>query len=172
MASSSHDDDLDYRLVLEEPVYLIKPAADAGAPAPPETAAPPEKVAAAETTAPPETAAAAANMLAAHADHRWIAGCERCRNVLMRLCRSAGFTPDIAVTTDDTAAAQALVAAGLGVTLLPGLALRAFRHPGVTATELPGIRRQVFAIAYGGSSQPTATTALLEALTSTAARFQ
>ena len=79
--------------------------------------------------------------------------------MLHRLCRAAGFSPDIAVTTDDYVAAQALVAAGLGIAILPGLALRAVRHPGITATELPGIRRQILAVTYGGPADRPAATA-------------
>src|SRR6266700_2467920 len=45
---------------------------------------------------PASTSAAAASILAAYEGHRWIAGCERCQDVLLRLCRSAGFSPDIA----------------------------------------------------------------------------
>jgi DNA-binding transcriptional LysR family regulator len=158
--------DLHYRPVLDEPVYLITPTAN---PRPPSAIphAPP-----ARALGPPGRAQAAANMLADYAGHRWIAGCERCQDFLLRLCRSAGFSPDIAVTTDDYAAAQALVAAGLGVAILPGLALRAMRHPGVTATKIPGSTRQVLAITYGVPPEPLAATALLAALASAAAMFQ
>ncbi len=110
-------------------------------------------------------------MLADYAGHRWIAGCERCQDVLIGLCRSAGFSPDIAVTTDDYVAAQALVAAGLGTAILPGLALRALRHPGVAATELPGTRRQVLAATYGGPPERAAASALLTALARAASHY-
>ena len=59
---------------------------------------------------------------------------------------------------------QALVAAGLGVTTIPGLALRAHRAAGVVASELPGSPRHVYAATYGEPPDPPATTALLEAL--------
>lgn len=73
--------------------------------------------------------------------------------------------------TDDYAAAQALVAAGLGAAILPGLALRALRHPGVTATELPGTRRHVLAATYGGPPERAAASALLSALGRAAAHY-
>lgn len=92
---------------------------------------------------------------------RWIGGCERCRAHLLRACDRAGFTPDVRITTDDYVAAQSFVAAGLGVTILPGLALAAHRHPGVRATVLPGDTRQVFAAVYGQPPDPPATAALL-----------
>ena len=78
--------------------------------------------------------------------------------------RRAGFTPRIAFTTDDFVAAQALVTAGLGVTLLPGLALRAARNPGVRTARLRGTRRGVVAVRYGEPPDPPATTVLTDAL--------
>ena len=102
--------------------------------------------------------------LARLAEHRWIAGCDRCREHLLQQCASAGFTPRIAFTTDDFVAAQALVTAGLGVTLLPGLALRAARNPGVRTARLRGTRRCVVAVRYGEPPDPPATAVLLDAL--------
>uniref|UniRef100_UPI0009F4A593 LysR family transcriptional regulator n=1 Tax=Cellulosimicrobium cellulans TaxID=1710 RepID=UPI0009F4A593 len=80
------------------------------------------------------------------ADADWIAGCERCRADLVARCERAGFTPRVAFETDDYVAVQALVAAGAGVSVLPGLALRAHRHPGVAVTRLPGAGRRVLAV--------------------------
>ena len=125
------------RLLLDEPVHLVTRRADA---------------------------ADGSADLVAHAGRRWIAGCERCRGYLLRQCALAGFTPKIAFTTDDYVAVQALVAAGLGVTTLPGLCLRAARHPGVQATPLPGARRHVFAMTYGEPPDPPATARLIEVL--------
>jgi DNA-binding transcriptional LysR family regulator len=107
--------------------------------------------------------------LAAHANSPWIAGCERCRGHLIWLCQHAGFSPKIAFTTDDHVAAQALVAAGLGVTILPGLAIHAARHPGIHAQPLPGAWRQVFAVTYGQAPDPRAVDHLLDILTLAAA---
>jgi DNA-binding transcriptional LysR family regulator len=59
---------------------------------------------------------------------------------------------------------QALVAAGLGVATLPGLALQAHRAEGVVAEELPGSRRHVYAATYGEPPDPPAVAALLAAL--------
>ncbi len=95
---------------------------------------------------------------------RWIAGCERCRSYLIRQCEAAGFTPKIAFTTDDYVAVQALVAAGLGVTTLPGLCLRAARHPGLSTVPLPGARRHVFAMTYGQPPDPATTVKLIDVL--------
>ena len=102
--------------------------------------------------------------LARLSGQRGIAGCDRCRSHLLRQCATAGFTPRIAFTTDDFVAAQALVTAGLGVTLLPGLALRAARNPGVRTAKLRGTRRSVVAVRYGEAPDPPATALLLDAL--------
>ena len=125
------------RLLLDEPVHLVTPA-QAGGERPAE--------------------------LAGYARHRWIAGCDRCRANLLRQCARAGFTPKIAFTTDDYVAVQALVAAGLGVSTLPGLCLRAARHPGIRAVPLPGARRFVYAVRYGDPPDPPAVNLLIDVL--------
>ncbi|MFG1942135.1 LysR family transcriptional regulator [Nonomuraea sp. NPDC048826] len=102
--------------------------------------------------------------LAAHAGASWIAGCDRCRSHLLDMCDKAGFEPRISFTSDDIVAVQALVAAGIGITVLPGLALRAHRHPAVTARRIPGSTRHVYAAVYGAPPHPPATGALLAAL--------
>jgi DNA-binding transcriptional LysR family regulator len=96
-------------------------------------------------------------------DATWIAGCERCRSHLLSVCEDAGFEPRIGYSSDDMVLMQALVAAGFGVTTMPGLALRAHRAEGIVATELPA-RRHVYAATYGEPPDPPATAALLAAL--------
>ena len=64
---------------------------------------------------------------------------------------------------------QALVAAGLGVTTIPGLALRAHRAEGIVASELPDQPRRVYAATYGEPPDPPATVAVLAALAQAAA---
>jgi DNA-binding transcriptional LysR family regulator len=107
--------------------------------------------------------------LTEHADTPWIAGCERCRTHLVDMCEHAGFSPRLAYTTDDMVVMQSLVAAGMGVTTIPGLALRAHRHPAITATRLPVPPRQIYAATYGDPPDPPATAALVAALTQAAA---
>ena len=102
--------------------------------------------------------------LATLRDATWIAGCERCRSHLLSLCADAGFEPRIGYSSDDMVVMQALVAAGLGVTTLPGLALRAHRIDGIVATELPDSQRHIYAATYGKPPDPPATTAILAAL--------
>lgn len=62
--------------------------------------------------------------LADLAGERWIAGCPRCRGHLLELCDAAGFAPRIAVETDNFVAVEEMVASGLGVAVLPGLAVQ------------------------------------------------
>jgi DNA-binding transcriptional LysR family regulator len=102
--------------------------------------------------------------LAGMRDATWIAGCDRCRSHLLSLCADQGFEPRIGYTSDDMVVMQTLVAAELGVTTIPGLALRAHRLTGITATELPGSRRPVYAATYGQPPDPPATATLLAAL--------
>jgi molybdate transport repressor ModE-like protein len=106
--------------------------------------------------------------LTAYADTPWIAGCDRCRMHLLELCAAAGFEPRISFTTDDFVAVQAMVAAGLGVTTLPGLTLTAALHPRVCAVPLPNSPRHVSAATYGEPPDPPATAALLDALSAAA----
>jgi len=142
-------DDLREQVLLSEAVYLIMPDTAVSGGEPP--------LAEAVTELWPAD-------LARLSSQRWIAGCDRCRSHLLRQCATAGFTPRIAFTTDDFVAAQALVTAGLGVTLLPGLALRAARNPGVRTAKLRGTRRSVVAVRYGEAPDPPATALLLDAL--------
>ena len=148
------------RCLLDEPVYLLTRT-----PVPRARAAPDGAKAGGE----PLTAAATLPALADYAGGRWIAGCEQCSGVLVSLCAQAGFSPDIAVRTDDYLAVQALVAAGFGTAVLPGLAVRSSRHPGVVATELPGTRRQVLAATYGTAATGSASDRLIEALAAASA---
>jgi DNA-binding transcriptional LysR family regulator len=107
--------------------------------------------------------------LAALRDVTWVAGCERCSSHLLSLCADAGFEPRIGFRSDDMVVMQELVAAGLGVTTIPGLALAAHRAEGIVATRLPGSQRRIYAATYGDPPDPPATEALLSALAESAA---
>ena len=102
--------------------------------------------------------------LANHRDSAWIGGCQRCRQELISVCRQERFTPRIEFFSDDMVVVQALVAAGIGVTTLPGLALEAHRRADVHTTELTGYPRQIYAVTYGEPPDPPATTALIQAI--------
>jgi DNA-binding transcriptional LysR family regulator len=149
------DANLREQLLLDEPVHLIAPA----------TARTEE-----DLSLPPATITEIRPAdLSRFSGQRWIAGCDRCREHLLQQCAAAGFTPKIAFTTDDFVAVQAMVAAGLGLALLPSLTLRAARNPGVRTVRLRGTRRSVIAVRYGEPPDPPATALLLEVLRSAAA---
>jgi DNA-binding transcriptional LysR family regulator len=99
-----------------------------------------------------------------HRESAWIGGCERCRAELNAMCLQSGFAPHIAYVSDDMVVMQALVAAGMGVTTLPGLALQAHRAPGVEVTELADFPRRIYAATYGDPPDPPATAALIQAI--------
>ncbi|HEY3199644.1 MAG TPA: LysR family transcriptional regulator [Actinomycetes bacterium] len=103
-----------------------------------------------------------------HRDSAWVGGCERCRAATIRACERAGFSPRIAHYCDDTVIVQSLVAAGMAVAIINGLALRGHRAPGIHTTKLTGTARQIYAATYGDPPDPPATTALIEILASLA----
>jgi DNA-binding transcriptional LysR family regulator len=102
--------------------------------------------------------------IANHRHSAWIGGCERCRDELITVCRQERFTPRIAFFSDDMVVVQALVAAGIGVATLPGLALQAHRVPDVHTTQLTSFPRQIYAVTYGEPPDPPATIALIQAI--------
>ncbi|WP_067825642.1 LysR family transcriptional regulator [Actinomadura kijaniata] len=87
-------------------------------------------------------------------DNEWPPG--NCREAMLRGCGAAGFTPDFVVEAHDYAAAVAFVAAGLGVTLVPGLALRAISTEGVVCrpVERPTPTRQVYVVVKDQPPRP------------------
>jgi len=105
-----------------------------------------------------------ATTLLEHQESPWIGGCERCRTHLQELCEHAGFTPTLASITDDSVVMQSMVAAGLGVTTIPGLALAAHHNPAVRAEPLAVSPRRIYAATYGSPPDPPATQVLVSAL--------
>jgi molybdate transport repressor ModE-like protein len=100
----------------------------------------------------------------------WIAGCERCRVHLLHVARDAGFEPPIAYATDDYVTVQALVAGGLGVTLLPSLALAAVRRDDIAVRAVAGEPgRTVEVVMPLAERHPPAVVAMLASLTEAAA---
>jgi DNA-binding transcriptional LysR family regulator len=94
--------------------------------------------------------------LAAFRDDDWMAGCERCRGYLVSACAQADFAPNIRFASDDYVAVQALIAVGHGVTMLPGLALAAHRHPDVEVTRVEGAVRSLRLLSLGRPPLPPA----------------
>jgi DNA-binding transcriptional LysR family regulator len=82
--------------------------------------------------------------------------------VFLRACHGAGFEPRVAFENDDYSAIQGFIAAGVGVALIPQLALQGVRDD-VVVCSLGGrapFRRVVVATLSGGSRSP-ATDAML-----------
>jgi DNA-binding transcriptional LysR family regulator len=95
----------------------------------------------------------------------WIAGCPTCRVAFSGACARAGFEPDIVCSTDDNMALQSLVAAGLGVTLVPHLVSSFLRHPRVVAMPVtPALRRHVVAYTWADLARVEAVRDTLAAL--------
>ncbi len=99
------------------------------------------------------------------AEEPWIAGCPRCRGQLVEACANAGFTPRIDFATDDYPAVIGLVRAGLGVAVLPQLAVESVRPTGVRAVRLePAVRREIVALTLPDLAPVPAVAATLEQL--------
>ncbi|MFF8877732.1 MULTISPECIES: LysR family transcriptional regulator [Streptomyces] len=95
----------------------------------------------------------------------WIAGCPRCRGQLVEVCEGAGFTPRIDFATDDYPAVVGLVGAGLGVAVLPQLAVESVRPRGVRTVALePEVRREIVALTLPDLAQVPAVAATLDEL--------
>ncbi|MEE1755807.1 LysR family transcriptional regulator [Streptomyces sp. SP18CS02] len=105
------------------------------------------------------------------ANERWIAGCARCRANFLHACAEEGFTPDIACTTDDNLMMQSLVAAGVGIAMVPSLVLSFLCHKKVTGRIVePHTRRQVYAYVLQDHLRIPATALMLEELVAAAER--
>ncbi|MEU8624403.1 LysR family transcriptional regulator [Streptomyces sp. NPDC048669] len=101
----------------------------------------------------------------------WIAGCPRCRRQLVEVCEESGFTPRIDFATDDYPAVIGLVGAGLGVAVLPALAIESVRPRGArTVTVEPAIEREIVALTLPDLARVPAVAATLDQLALAAAR--
>ncbi|MFI0984027.1 LysR family transcriptional regulator [Streptomyces exfoliatus] len=116
-------------------------------------------------------AEAASVGIAELAEESWIAGCPRCRRQLVDVCEEAGFTPRIDFATDDYPAVVGLVGAGLGVAVLPELAIESVRPKGArTVTVEPAVEREIVALTLPDLAQVPAVAATLDELTRAARR--
>jgi DNA-binding transcriptional LysR family regulator len=84
--------------------------------------------------------------------------------IVLHSCRGAGFEPRVVFGSDDYNAMQAFVAVGLGVAILPRLAL-VFLRPGLTRVALadPPVRR-IAAARLAASFRSAATASMLGVL--------
>jgi len=104
--------------------------------------------------------------LADLANADWIAGCPRCRGHLLAVCRAAGFEPSIRRETDNVIAVLGMVRSGLGIGLLPSIALASVGVPDgvrLLPTE-PASPRTVHVVTAEGAQRVPAVAAALAAL--------
>jgi DNA-binding transcriptional LysR family regulator len=110
------------------------------------------------------------------ADEAWIMGATgRCPDglILERACQAAGFEPRVAFQSDDYVAIQGFIAAGVGVCLIPDLALVAVRDD-IVIRPLAGRAptRHVIAATLAGGFVSPACAGMLEILSEVGAEFQ
>ncbi len=96
----------------------------------------------------------------------WIAGCPLCRGHLLAACDAVGVEPDIRLETDNAIAVLNLVASGLGVALLPRLALATAVPPlgAVVRATSPSSDRAIQVVTQLGARRVPAIAAVLDAV--------
>ncbi|HYY87758.1 MAG TPA: LysR substrate-binding domain-containing protein [Chloroflexota bacterium] len=107
------------------------------------------------------------------AKETWIGGTSdgAYARIVLHSCRAAGFEPQVVFGSDDYNAVQAFVAVGLGVAMLPRMAL-VFMRPGLARVALaePPVRR-IAAARLATSFRSAATASMLSVLQTTAQDF-
>jgi DNA-binding transcriptional LysR family regulator len=110
------------------------------------------------------------------ADEAWVQTSEAsaCARHVVRICRAAGFEPGVSFESDDYLTVQGLVAAGVGVALIPELALSQTVSYDIAVRELhpEGPVRHVVAATRGSGVSLPAAAAMLDILRDTARRYQ
>jgi DNA-binding transcriptional LysR family regulator len=100
-------------------------------------------------------------------EESWVqtSGSSPCARHVVRSCHAAGFEPRVAFESDDYQTVQGLVAAGVGVGLIPQLALSAVRPDIQIRTLHPsGPVRRVFAATRRGAPVTPAVATMLDTL--------
>lgn len=112
--------------------------------------------------------------LADLAGEAWIGGHvgSECNRLMSHACARVGYEPRIAFETDDYAAMQGLVAAGVGVSLIAELGLATVRDD-VVVRDLGGETpvRQVFAATRAAGYRYPAAQAMVEIVSDVASRY-
>jgi DNA-binding transcriptional LysR family regulator len=102
-------------------------------------------------------------------DASWIQGTSSAScpdtSIFLRACRESGFEPHIAFQSDDYVAIQGFIAAGVGVALIPDLALVSARED-IAIRVLAGMApsRRILAATLAGASRGPAAAAMIEIL--------
>ena len=96
-----------------------------------------------------------------------------CARHVVRSCHAAGFEPNVAFESDDYQTVQGLVAAGVGVALIPELALSTVREDiAIRALSPAPPVRQVIAAAPAGARLVPAAPAMLGVLEEVARDYE
>ena len=141
--------DLDRVLVLAEPMYLAIRADD--------------ELAAHETVD-----------LRDLAERKWLCGSRpsTCGEAIFIACRNAGFEPVVSFESDDYNVMQGFISAGLGVTLLPDLALPTLRSDLVVRRVAPAApERRVWAATRAEGARSPATDEMVQILSEVGSSF-
>ena len=96
-----------------------------------------------------------------------------CARHVVRSCVAAGFEPNVTFESDDYETVQGLVAAGVGVALIPRLALTHV-HPGIVVRELSprSPERKIVAATMTGPGVAPAAKTMIRVLADVAAGYQ
>lgn len=99
------------------------------------------------------------------ADAPWVLPSPRSSVHLLTIeaCRSAGFEPDAAYTADDPGLALGLVAAGLGVTVIPQLTIDGHEHS-VSVRTVPGAPARQVLVAWRADDRSETVALIVELL--------
>lgn len=103
--------------------------------------------------------------LAAYRDEAWVGGPPDtvCGRLLQRVTGDAGFEPEVRYLTTDLHVTAQLVASGIGVAVLPRLALSRLPE-GVTVHPLPDVERRMVAYVRAAATERPAVSLVIEAL--------
>ena len=105
---------------------------------------------------------------------RWITSREQMAGSenLRRACVAAGFEPDVRVRSNDYLVVQALVGAGLGIALVPRMAVRRTRGVVVRRVRAAGLVREIALVTAMANANPAVApvVAALERVAGVAAR--
>jgi DNA-binding transcriptional LysR family regulator len=123
---------------------------------------------------PPQHARRGAVHLADFHDEFWIMDTERSQffQVTLRLCRASGFEPHVRLNCKDFGVIEALVEAGLGVGMLPGLALQSSTGRATICAIEPGLSRSVRAVIRPERKSHPAIVSILSELDRFGASYQ
>lgn len=103
------------------------------------------------------------------ADDTWVLGCASCRRHVVKLCARSGFTPRMDLTTDDYPTVIGLVGAGMGVAVLPELALSSVPSASIRLVPVvPTVPREVVALTLPAHESVPAVRLMLQHLRSAA----